>query len=94
MAENGRVYKIDGFTEKKMGSSDFAKETIKRWVVPLLGGQRRRMVYACCDPANDAAYRQRAKQHGHHGEEFAKHDIPMVNAHKAGWTTSSGCIAG
>lgn len=80
--EAGRVYKVDGFTESKMGSSDFAKECIKRWVEPKLGPERRRMVYAACDPANNAHTGNGDSNMAIMAEEFEKYDVPMVEAHK------------
>lgn len=81
--EVGRMYKTDGFTAKRVGSSDFVKDCIARWVIPKLGPQRRRIIYASGDPATDS-------ESGNNGqtnfdimaEEFAKYDIPMIKAHK------------
>lgn len=80
--ESGRIYKTDGFLEKKMGSSDFAKECCKRWVEPRFGDQRRRMIFAACDPAADSETGVGLTNMGLMADEFAKFDVEMIDAHK------------
>lgn len=79
----GQMFKIGEVVEHAMGSVDFAELTCQRFAVPTLqGGNRRKIVAAYCDPANDAHTGAGRSNFDIMADVLQKYDIPMVKASK------------
>ena len=80
--EYGRVYGTGEIVEKKMISKEFAEKVCQMWVVPRMGEERPKFVFATIDPANDNEDGTGETNFDIIAQVFNKYGVPLIKSHK------------
>ena len=80
--ENGRVFGIGELTEQKMISKEFAEKICEMWIKPKMGDDRRKILFATIDPANDNEDGTGETNYDIIAGVFAKYGVSLIKSHK------------
>jgi hypothetical protein len=80
--DNGRVFGIGELSEQKMISKEFAEKICEFWIKPRMGDERRKILFATIDPANDNEDGTGETNFDIIAGVFAKHGVSLIKSHK------------
>lgn len=78
----GRMFGTREMCEQKMISKDFAEKIAREWIVPRMGEEKPRILFATIDPANDNEDGTGETNFDIIAGVFAKYGVSLIKSHK------------
>lgn len=78
----GRMFGTREMTEQKMISKDFAEKICQEWIVPRMGEEKIRILFATIDPANDNEDGTGETNYDIIAGIFSKYGVSLIKSHK------------